>query len=383
MRFLVFFAIFFSVYGSANYYVFVRGRPFFPAGSWAGAIYLPVFLLLALAYPAGRLIERYMINGATGMLVGLGSLWLAALLYFVISLGLIDLVRNVVRLAEFQLPGSGSWLATATAVVVCSLIFLAAGGGAINGRNPRLRTLEIDIPLGGRPAPSLPNPLVIAVASDIHIGNTMGPQKLGRIVDLLNSTDPDVVFLVGDTVDEDLGPVLKRDLGKKLLQIRSRLGVFAVTGNHEYIGGVENACRYLAAHGVRMLRDEFVETRGLWIIGREDPSIRWMTRRDRTALSTLIEQAKPRGPVILLDHQPFHLEQAAESDVDFQLSGHTHHGQLWPLNFITGLVYEKDWGYVQKAATQYYVSCGAGTWGTPVRTSSRPEVLLIRMKFAP
>ncbi len=381
MRFLIFFAVFFSVYGSVNYYVFVRGRLFFPAGSWAGTIYLPAFLFVALAYPAGRLIERYVINGATGMFVGLGSLWLAALLYFVLSLGLIDLVRGLARLAGFHLPGRESHLTTGTGIVLCSVIFLAIVGGAINGRNPRLRTFEIDVPLRSRPAPSLPNPLVVAVASDIHIGHTMGAEKLGRIVDLLNSTDPDIVFLVGDTVDEDLGPVLKRDLGKKLLQIRSRLGVFGVTGNHEYIGGAEKACEYLAAHGVRMLRDDFVEAGGVCIVGREDPSIRWMTERDRVALSTIIEQAKPNGPVILLDHQPFHLEHAAEAGVDFQLSGHTHHGQLWPLNFITGLIYERDWGYLRKAGTQYYVSCGAGTWGTPVRTSSRPEVLLVRMRF--
>jgi predicted MPP superfamily phosphohydrolase len=381
MRFLVFFTIFFSIYGSANYYVFVRGRVLFPAGSWAGSIYLPVFFIVALAYPAGRFIERYTTNGATGMLVGLGSLWIAALLYFLLSLSLIDLVRGLVRLVGFHL--AGAHLATGTGVVLCSLILLAVVGGTINGRNPRLRSFDVDVPLKGRPAPSLPNPLVIAVASDIHIGNTMGPGKLGRIVDLLNSTDPDIVFLVGDTVDEDLGPVLKRDLGKKLLQIRSRHGVFAVTGNHEYIGGVEKACAYLTAHGIRMLRDAFVEVQGLWIIGREDPSIRWIARRDRAALSAILQQAKPGGPVILLDHQPFHLEQAAQSGIDFQLSGHTHHGQLWPLNRITGRIYEKDWGYLQKAATQYYVSCGAGTWGTPVRTSSRPEVLLIRMEFTP
>ncbi len=382
MRFVVFFAIFFSVYGSASYYVFVRGRVLFPAGSWAGAIYLPAFLIVALAYPAGRLIERSMINGATGMLVGLGSVWLAALLYFVLSLALIDLARGLVRLAGIHLPGPGSHFATGAGIVLCSVIFLALVGGTINGRNPRLRTFDLDIPLKGRPVPDLPNPLVVAVASDIHIGNTMGPQKLGRIVDLLNSTDPDVVFLVGDTVDEDMGPVLKRDLGKKLLQIRSRFGIFAVTGNHEYIGGAEKACAYLTEHRVRMLRDDFVETGGLWIVGREDPSIRWIANRDRAALSDLIDRAKPKGPVILLDHQPFHLEQAAESTVDFQLSGHTHHGQLWPLNHITNLIYETDWGYLQKGATQYYVSCGAGTWGTPVRTSSRPEVLLIRMTFS-
>lgn len=383
MRFVVFFAIVFSVYGAANYYVFVRGRLFFPTGTWAGTIYLPLFLLIALAYPVGRILERYLTNGATGALVGLGSLWLAALLYFVLALGAIDLIRGLARLTGFHLPGAGSQAAATTAAVICSLILLAITVGTINGGNPRLRTLDVGIPLNGRPAPTCPNPLAIAVASDIHIGHTMGTEKLGRIVDLLNSTDPDLVFLAGDTVDEDLGPVLKRDLGKKLLQIRSRLGVFAITGNHEYIGGVEKACAYLTNHGVQMLRDESVERAGLCIIGREDLSIRWQSGQDRLALSALIKRAKPRGPVILLDHQPFSLEQAAESGVDFQISGHTHHGQLWPLNFITGLIYEKDWGYLRKTATQYYISCGAGTWGTPVRTSSRPEVLLIQMEFVP
>jgi len=381
MRFLVIFAIFFSVYGSANYYVFVRGRLFFPAGTLAGTVYLPAFLLVALAYPAGRIVERYVINGATGLLVGLGSLWLAALLYFVLSLGAIDLVRGLVRLAGFRLPGAGSQLASMTAVALCSLILLAVVGGAVNGRNPRLRTFEIDIPLRGRPLPEVPNPLIIGVASDIHIGNTMGPEKLGRIVDLLNSTDADIVLLVGDTVDEDLAPVLKRDLGKKLLQIRSRLGVFAVTGNHEYIGGAEKACQYLAAHGVKVLRDESIDARGLWLIGREDPSIKWIANRERVALPALIQRAQPSGPVILLDHQPFHLEQAVESGVDFQLSGHTHRGQLWPFSLITRAIYEKDWGYLRKGKTQYYVSCGVGTWGPPVRTTSRPEIVVLRLTF--
>ena len=83
------------------------------------------------------------------------------------------------------------------------------------------------------------------------------------------------------------------------------------------------------------------------------------------------------SPLILMDHQPFHLNEAVDAGVDLQLSGHTHHGQLWPLNAITNAVYELSRGYMKKGGTHFYVSCGVGTWGPPVRTGNRPEVVSI------
>ena len=82
-----------------------------------------------------------------------------------------------------------------------------------------------------------------------------------------------------------------------------------------------------------------------------------------------------------MDHQPFALHEAAETGVDLQLSGHTHHGQMWPFNFVTSAIYELSYGYLRKQNTHYYVSCGYGTWGPPVRTSSRPEIVDITLNF--
>jgi predicted MPP superfamily phosphohydrolase len=86
-------------------------------------------------------------------------------------------------------------------------------------------------------------------------------------------------------------------------------------------------------------------------------------------------------PVILMDHQPFRLAEAEANGVDLQLSGHTHHGQLWPFNLITKKVYELSWGYKKKGSTHYYVSCGVGTWGPPIRTANRPEIINIKLQF--
>ena len=82
-----------------------------------------------------------------------------------------------------------------------------------------------------------------------------------------------------------------------------------------------------------------------------------------------------------MDHQPFDLKEAEENGFDLQLSGHTHHGQIFPINFITNEVYEKSWGYLKKGNTHIYVSCGVGTWGPPVRLGSRPEILNIVLTF--
>jgi len=83
----------------------------------------------------------------------------------------------------------------------------------------------------------------------------------------------------------------------------------------------------------------------------------------------------------LLDHQPFNLEISAQNKIDLHLSGHTHHGQLWPFNHITKFVYEVSWGYKKKNNTHIYVSSGFGTWGPPVRIGSKSEIVFINVLF--
>jgi predicted MPP superfamily phosphohydrolase len=151
-----------------------------------------------------------------------------------------------------------------------------------------------------------------------------------------------------------------------------------VTGNHEYIGGVEEACRYLTDHGIVVLRDRVARIlKSVCIVGREDRSIRGFSGRQRIPLETLLNGIDREDLVILMDHQPFHLDEAASLGVDLQLSGHTHHGQLWPFNFITAAVYELSWGYLQKGDMHVYVSSGVGTWGPPVRIGNVPEIVSI------
>ncbi len=198
----------------------------------------------------------------------------------------------------------------------------------------------------------------------------------------INNLNPDLVLLPGDVIDEDIRPVIKNNLGEILRQIKSRYGVFAITGNHEYIGGVDKAKKYLAEHNLQLLNDNYVLIEdSLYIIGREDRSIRGFTGKTRKSLEEIIADLDKSKPLVIMDHQPVKLDEAEGNNIDLQLSGHTHHGQLWPLNFITMQVYEISMGYKLKGNTHYYVSSGVGTWGPPVRTNSRPEILCINLQF--
>jgi hypothetical protein len=204
------------------------------------------------------------------------------------------------------------------------------------------------------------------------------------MVKILNDMNPDIILLAGDIVDEDLAPVIEKNLGETLRGLRAKYGVYAVTGNHEYIGGVEEAVRYLSEHGITVLRDKAVLIDGsFYVVGREDRSITGFTGEKRKPLKQIMAGLDKRLPIILMDHQPYHLEDAVASGIDLQLSGHTHNGQMWPFNYITRAIYEISYGYMQKGDTHVYVSSGFGTWGPPVRVGTGAEIVQIiinRMK---
>lgn len=372
---ILFFSTALAVYGLLNLYVFIHGWEVIKDSS-SSLSYVAAFLVLSLSFMAGRLIERVRLSWFTSFLVWIGSIWLAAFVYFLIA----SIAVDIVRLLNLLVPiVPGCLTGETTLVLVVVLVFTIIVIGYLNAAHPRIRTLDLHVPKRSGDLKTLN----IAVASDIHLGTIICKSRLERIVKDINRLDPDLVLLPGDVVDEDIGPVIKQNLGETLLKIKSRFGVYAITGNHEYIGGVEAACKYLSRHGIVMLRDESVKVGdGVYVVGREDRAIGQFAGRKRKPLLELMSEVDRSFPIILMDHQPFRLEEAVDAGVDLQLSGHTHHGQLWPFNFITRRVYELSWGYKKKGSTHIYVSSGVGTWGPPVRTGNFPEIVNVRLTFA-
>jgi predicted MPP superfamily phosphohydrolase len=378
--FIIFFSIVIVLYGLINTYIYLRGLQVISLGSPLRIWFTVVFWFLSLSYIAARLLERIALSWLSDGLVWIGSYWLGAMAYFLIILLAIDLLRLVNYIVPFFpdfLMRNLQHTKQVMALIVIGIVFLTVVGARFNAMMPRIQTLELTIHKN-----SPLKELNVALVTDVHLGTIICNSHFTRIVEKINSLNPDIVLFAGDLVDEDIEPMIRQNLGETLRQIKSKYGIYGITGNHEYIGGVEPACKYLVEHGVTMLRDSTVQVAGAFtLVGREDLSIRQFSGKQRKQLGDLMKDVDTSLPVILMDHQPLRLDDAVDHGADLQLSGHTHHGQLWPFNYISQAVYELSWGYKKKGNTHFYVSCGVGTWGPPMRTGNRPEVVNVKLKF--
>lgn len=167
-----------------------------------------------------------------------------------------------------------------------------------------------------------------------------------------------------------------------LRNIKSPLGVWAVPCNHEHIGDFGKATAYLEKLYVHFLIDDVaLIDSSFYVVGRNDKDGGRFTGVSRKSLNAIMVGVDHAKPIVLMDHQPYHLEESMKEKVDLQLSGHTHSGQFWPFNYITSAIFEKDWGYLKKEFTHYYISSGYGTWGPPIRIGNHPELVIIDINF--
>jgi predicted MPP superfamily phosphohydrolase len=376
---VIFFGIVLIIYGLVNYYILMRGLSVVPTEY--KTLFLVIGVFIVLSYIAGRILENYFPSFISTVLIWIGSFWIAFMFYFFISLLFIDLFRLVNHFIPFFPPAkikNPDNVKRLVALIVLVFVIIAVAGGYINARSINVKYYKIYI---HKKAGNLKS-LNIVMASDIHLGTILGKSFMEKVADKINSINPEIVLLAGDIIDEDITPVLNNNMGSALEKIKSKYGTYAITGNHEYIGGANAACDYLNHHGVKMLRDSVAEIDdSFYIIGREDRSIRQFANKQRKELTTLMNGVDSSKPLILMDHQPFGLHEAFDNKIDLQLSGHTHNGQLWPLNFLISKIYELGWGYMVKDKTHYYVSCGIGGWGPPIRTGSMPEIVNIKLIF--
>ena len=210
----------------------------------------------------------------------------------------------------------------------------------------------------------------LVMVSDLHLGYHNRRAALERWVEMINAEQPDLVLVAGDIIDMSMRPLLEERMAEVFHQVKAP--IYACLGNHEYFSGEPAAQRFYEEAGIHLLRDTTVVVDDLCIIGRDD-----RTNRHRKALSDIMRHADKSKYTILLDHQPYHLEEAEQEGVDFQFSGHTHRGQIWPISWITDAVYECSFGPWQRGNTHYYVSSGLGLWGGKYRIGTQSEYVFV------
>ena len=374
--FLIFFSIVMTIYGSVNYYLFVRGLQVFSLTHQMKQWFIVIFWTVVSMFIVGNVLERTATSAFSEWIYRIGSFWMAFMLYLFIAVVLIDFVRTLNHFFHF-LPPFSQIMRFRLGLAVISIASLVIVGGHINALwiNVKQIPLTIHKKVSGSPEVKL------LMASDIHLGALIGERREKRLLEIVREQKPDLVLLCGDLVDGEIAPVLRKNLGRHIQEIQTPLGVYAIFGNHEYIGGIDKTLPYLKSINIKVLVDETVTLPdGIQLVGRNDRSAGSGANSPKSLaeLLAVVDQSKP---VIVMNHQPFNLDEVARANVDLHLSGHTHNGQLWPFNYITEAIFELSWGLMKKENTNFYVSSGFGTWGPTVRTGNRPEVVVFNLKF--
>jgi len=374
--FLIFFSIVILIYLSSNFYLFVRGLQVFSINPTLKKSFIVVFWTLVPMFIFGSVLERTFSSAFSEWVYRIGAFWLAFMLYFTIAAVLIDLVRISNYFFHF-LPIFSAVMKLRLGLIVVSLVSVIVIAGHINALWINVK----EIPLTIHKKISGASEIKILLASDIHLGALIGERREKRLLEIIREQKPDLVLLAGDLVDGEIAPVLRKNLGRHIQEISTPFGVYAISGNHEYIGGIDKTLPYLKSINIRMLIDEVITLpNGIQLVGRNDHSAGRGSNAPKP-LAELISGIDPSKPIIVLNHQPYNLQEAVDAEVDLHLSGHTHNGQLWPFNYLIKGIFELSWGYLKKDDTHFYVSSGYGTWGPPVRIGNRPEVVVFKLRF--
>ncbi|MGD0675418.1 MAG: metallophosphoesterase [Polyangiaceae bacterium] len=302
--------------------------------------------------------------------------WMGFLLYLFLLSALGDLVHRIVALVGWAPdPERRAFVLQLTAVVVASGAALIGVLGLANVARG-FRVLRVRIPLAKLPKGA--SGYVIVQISDVHVGPTIGRTFVERIVRETNAIRPDLVVITGDLVDGSVG-----ELGLLVAPLRDLQapdGVFFVTGNHEYYSGADEWIAHLRTLGVRVLRNERVDIRGLFdLAGVDDASAHRMLAHHGQDVALALAGRDPSKPVVLLAHQPKALPHALAGRVDLQLSGHVHGGQLVPFNWLARLDQPLIAGLYRIEETWAYVSSGTGYWGPPMRIGSGAELTRLEL----
>ncbi len=238
-------------------------------------------------------------------------------------------------------------------------------------RGPRVK--RITVPLAKLPRAA--HGFRIAVVSDIHLGPVLGESFARRVVDTVNSTQPDLIAIVGDLVDGDVEDLA--GAARPLADLRARHGAYFVTGNHEYFSGAEQWVEHVRSLGLRPLENARTELPYFDLAGVND--VQGEEDGQGPDFAKALGDRDRRRASVLLAHQPVVVHDAVEHGVDLQLSGHTHGGQLWPNNFLADLANPTLAGLERYGDTQLYVTRGAGAWGPPVRVGAPSDVTVVEL----
>ncbi|MDR3652905.1 MAG: metallophosphoesterase [Paludibacter sp.] len=357
---------------SLNSYVILRGWQALPSVYNVRQAYLITTILLFLALMGSMIFGNAMPQLVAKTVSFIGFSYIVVFIYLFLSFLIVDIVRIANYFIHF-LPAGMATFRLWTMIITLAVTGIAMIIGNYKFNHPSVVTLNLTTD-----HPTQHKKLKIVAASDIHLGISIDKKRLQSYVKLINDQHPDIVLLAGDVSDRSMIPVVKQNMAEEFRAIKAPLGVYAINGNHEHYAETSNAtANYLKDAGIIDLRDSVcLVDSSFYVIGRDDRS-----NANRKSLKELVNGLDANYPRILMDHQPFKLEEAEQNGIDLQISGHTHNGQFFPGNLLVKRMYEKGYGYIKKGKTNYYISSGLGIWGPQYRIGTQSEIVVINLKY--
>lgn len=377
-RFAIFILTVLAVYLLMNAASFYWLRFMFRPAAPFRTLLTTLFWLAAMLPVIGRIMESRYGSRLSAILLNLGYIWVGFLFYcFVLSI-LTGILYITVRSAEKMgwicfAPGTLKSGFPSLAWIIFGILAILATIGMQSVRNPVIRKLDLEL----KSISPLTETLTIVQLSDLHLDTLKSVAWWQRIVDRTNALQPDVIVLTGDIIDEDPDELAVFMPGFK--RLKARLGIFGVTGNHEFYIDTNKAMTMMGECGIRMLRNEVYPIADIVnLVGLDDPTGIGVSAAPSPDFGRLAQSIDPDLPVIVLNHQPIYIEEVLSLGGDVQISGHTHDGQLWPFKWINRLVFHYQNGLHRIDDLHLYVSSGTGTWGPPFRIGTESEIVLYR-----
>ena len=341
-----------------NVYVLWHVWRILPLPSWAKVVVVTLMVFAFLLLFVGFSRHVHMSMPLATVVYEIGTSWLIILLYLFMAFLLLDIGRWVHLVPATFLKNS--WSGTLAVTAFMFFIFLY---GNIHYHQ------KVRQPLMLTTGKMLSRKMKVVMLSDLHLGYHNRRSEFAKWVDKINEEKADLILVAGDIIDKNIQPLEEQEMHHEFLRLNAP--VVACLGNHEYYGGESNALLFYKKADITLLRDSVITVGDLCIIGRDDRS-----NPKRKTLSELMKGVDRTKYLVVLDHQPIQLEEAEQNGIDFQLSGHTHHGQVWPISWITESIYECAFGEWQRGSTRYYVTSGIGIWGGKFRIGTRSEYVV-------
>lgn len=352
-----------------NIYVFFRINQLFIRKGYK-LWYILIYVMLAAIYPLSRYLPDNEMNFVSQILTTIAGYLLPFYLYLFLAILVFDLFllfNLLFRIVSVEKRKTYSFRVYA----LSALIFLSVAvviGGVINLNTIRVSEYKITLP---KKSSNIDN-LRVAFVSDIHIEQNLSLRFLEQFVSKVNALQPDILLYGGDIVEGDSENETSEAMESILKKVKTRYGTFGVVGNHEFYGGQEQGIFFRKAN-ITLLNDSIINIdNAFYLAGRYDQHF-----RNRKTIEEILQNNSADLPIILMDHRPTQLQEVSQTAVNAQFSGHTHNGQLFPINFIIHRMYELSWGYKQIGDTHFFVSSGLRLWGPPVKTTGKSEIMVV------